>query len=207
MQCVSRIAPAQGTGKDLAMDTSQSYFEPSADATDKICGYEIGAIGRLTQLHARVFRDRLGCDSRFEVQVARELADFIEDFNPLHDALWLYKRYNAIVGCLAVEGNRTESDCARLRFLIVDPQCRHNGMAKALMRRALEFCRTRSITHIAAAATPEFFEARQLFEKCGFAITGETVHEICGRSLTLQQFQLTLQAPPTRAKTVSYGIF
>lgn len=200
-------APAQATTPVLDMDVSQSQsdFAPSTDATDKFCGYEIGAIGRLTQLHARVYHNRLGWDSRFEVQIARELADFIERFNATYDAIWLYKRYNAIVGCLAVDGSGGNTGGARLRFLIVDPQCQRNGIAKALMRRAVEFCRTRGITQIAAWTTPELFEARQLYEKCGFVLSGEMVHDICGRTVTLQQFQLTLQPPPARSKSVSYG--
>jgi N-acetylglutamate synthase-like GNAT family acetyltransferase len=167
------------------------YGKESYD--DEITGYCIGALGRVTELHAVIYHQLCGFDVNFEVFVAKELADFQANFDALRDGLWLYKRNNRIIGCIAIDGSQHESEGARLRFLIVDPECQHTGIGKALMKEAIEFCKTRSMSRIFLWTTPALDQARRLYEKLGFALISEVPHEDWGNSVVHQKFELILR--------------
>jgi N-acetylglutamate synthase-like GNAT family acetyltransferase len=160
---------------------------------DEVTGYCIGAIGRVTELHAMVYHHLCGFDVNFEIFVAKEFADFQANFNALHDGLWLYKRNNRIVGCIAIDGSRHGAEGARLRFLIVDPECQQSGIGKTLMKEAIEFCRSRLMRRIFLWTTPALDQARLLYEKFGFVLTTEVPHEDWGKATVHQKFELILQ--------------
>ena len=186
--------------------TRQSSFEP-ADPGEKITGYQIGAIGRLTQLHARVYAERCEFDARYEVAIARELADFIENYTPPRDGFWLYKKWNAIIGAIAVDGSARATEGAQLKFLIVDPQCQGRGIGRALLRRAIDFCQARSIQKIFTWSSTDMHEARGLYEKLGFIMVEERPEQACGKIVIRQKFVLNLNDPGRSAAPVaSYGI-
>jgi len=155
-------------------------------------GYCIGAIGRLVELHAQVYHARCGFDSRFEVFVAKELADFIEHFDPRYDGLWLCKQRETIIGCVAIDGHEHGTDGGRLRFLIVDPQWLGHGIGYQLMEKAISFCKGKSMPKIFLWTTPALLEARRLYEKFGFVLVDEVAHEDWGNSTTHQRFELML---------------
>jgi GNAT superfamily N-acetyltransferase len=178
----------------------QSSFEPSSEQQVHITGYSVGAIGRLTQLHARVYQERCGFDINFEVSVARELADFMANFDPEHDCIWLYKKWNAIIGCIAVDGSREETDGARIRFFIVDPQCQRQGIGRVLLRKAVDFCRANQMRRIALWTTADLPECRHLCEKLGFVVTDEVPYDAWGHTLVHLKLVLDLKEQSHRAK-------
>ncbi len=160
---------------------------------DEITGYCIGAIGRVTELHAMVYHDLCGFDVNFEVFVAKEFADFQANFDARHDGLWLYKHDHRIVGCIAIDGSLHESDGARLRFLIVDPACQGKGIGKTLMEEAIKFCQARLISRIFLWTTPALQQARRLYEQFGFVLVSETPHQDWGKAVVHQRFELLLR--------------
>jgi N-acetylglutamate synthase-like GNAT family acetyltransferase len=162
--------------------------EPKAEIT----GYSIGAIGRLVELHALAYHQRCGYDFSFEVFVARELGEFITQFNPACDGLWLYKKAGAIVGCVAIDGHNAGSEGARLRFLIVHPAHQGRGVGKVLMENAVSFCNDRSIKQVFLWTSSTLYEARQLYEKFGFSLVEERSSKDWGVTSIHQRFQLTL---------------
>lgn len=179
------------------MQQTQYNFDNVSAPLDEITGYCIGAIGRVTELHALVYHERCGFDVNFEVFVARELSEFQAHFNSQHDGLWLYKRANCIIGCVAIDGSRRETEGARLRFLIVDPECRRNGIGQILMQKAIDFCQDRLMHRVFLWTTPALREARQLYEKFGFVLVDEVPHQQWGNTVVHQRFQLHL-APEVR---------
>jgi hypothetical protein len=55
-------------------------------------GYLPGAIGRITERHARYYREAAGFGLDFECKVARELGEFCARSDPARDGLWLALR-------------------------------------------------------------------------------------------------------------------
>jgi N-acetylglutamate synthase-like GNAT family acetyltransferase len=171
---------------------SQYVFVYPQEAKAEITGYSIGALGRLVELHAVAYHQRCGYDFSFEVFVARELADFITNFDPACDGIWLYKKAGAIIGCVAIDGHTSTTDGARLRFLIVHPAHQGRGVGKALMENAMAFCKDRSIKQVFLWTCSTLYEARQLYEKFDFSLVEERSSKDWGVNSIHQRFQLTL---------------
>lgn len=163
---------------------------PNSD--EHVSGYSIGSIGRLVELHALVYHDLCGFDARFEVFVARELADFIEKFDPNCDGLWLYKQANKIVGCIAIDGHDKDLQGARLRFLIVDPLCHGKGIGSRLMTESINFCKQKSMPRIYLWTTPALRDAGRLYEKYGFVLVEESPHDDWGTAAVHERYELQL---------------
>ncbi len=155
-------------------------------------GYSNGAIGRLVQLHAVVYNELCGFDSRFEVFVARELADFIENFDSECDGFWLYKEADNIIGCIAIDGHDKDGLGARLRFLIVDPLQNGQGIGTKLMAQAVNFCKKKQMPKIYLWTTPTLQDARRLYDKFGFVLVDEEPNDHWGTSTIHQRFELDL---------------
>lgn len=175
------------------MSIYQSSFEPTgSDQEGTISGYSVGAIGRLTQLHARVYQDRCGFDVHFEVAVARQLADFMSHFDAETDCIWLYKKWNAIIGCIAVDGSRKDTEGARIRFFIVDPQCQRQGIGRVLLRKAIDFCKAQKMRQIVLWTTADLPECKRLCQTMGFELADEMPYDAWGQTLVHQKLVLNL---------------
>lgn len=69
-------------------------------------GYVPGCIGRIAQLHAEYYSAANGFGVAFEAKVARELADFCQDYKAGRDGIWLVQCDGIIEGSLVIDGAR-----------------------------------------------------------------------------------------------------
>lgn len=157
-----------------------------------ISGYHTGCIGRLVQLHAIVYRDLCGYDSRFEAYVAKELGDFIENFDPSCDGLWLYRDAEDTIGSIAIDGHDKDNAGARLRFLIVDPTRVKQGIGTQLMAEAMSFCEKMQMPKVYLWTTPALGDARRLYERHEFVLVQEEAHDDWGTPSVHQRFERNL---------------
>jgi hypothetical protein len=75
-------------------------------------GYVPGCIGRVAQLHADYYCAANGFGVSFEAKVARELADFCQNYKPGRDGIWLAQCNGKIEGSVAIDGtNAGEHRC------------------------------------------------------------------------------------------------
>jgi N-acetylglutamate synthase-like GNAT family acetyltransferase len=163
-----------------------------SNSNESVSGYCIGAIGRLVELHALVYHELCEFDSRFEIFVAREIADFIENFDPACDGLWLYKRGDEIIGSIAIDGHDKDLKGARLRFLIVDPRCHNQGIGSKLMAESIQFCKQQSMSKIYLWTTQALVDAKRLYEKFGFSLVEQIPHDDWGNATVHERFELLL---------------
>ena len=67
-----------------------------------------GDLGRIIELHGKVYDLLDGYGLRFEAYVGRTIAEFVLD-NNAHGQIWLVERGDQLIGCAAIalrEGNR-----------------------------------------------------------------------------------------------------
>ena len=107
----------------------------------KVTGYIPGAIGRVTELHATYYSKHWGFDLFFETKVATELSELLNRFNETRDGFWVATVNGRITGSVSIDGKEVQTDDARLRFFIVDPEFQGRGLGSMLFREAIEFCR------------------------------------------------------------------
>jgi GNAT superfamily N-acetyltransferase len=133
-------------------------------------GYEPGLLGRIGELHGRYYAAAWGSGAPFEVLVLRDVCDFIEGYDPEWDLVLAAYIGDTLVGSISVIGREHGPDGAQLRFFIVDPTYHGRGAGKALLARALAWCRERGFSKAFLWTVDGLPQSRRLYEKAGFQV-------------------------------------
>ena len=165
---------------------------PSPRIDNGLTGYYPGVIGQLTTLHAVYYHTHWGFDRSFETQVGRELSDFMARFQPQRDGFWAIAPRRTLAGAVAIDGRLRESEGARLRWFIVDPDGRKQGFGRLLLGRAVQFCRAAGCRRVFLWTFEGLQAARRLYEKTGFRLTEEHRLDQWGQQINEQRFDLAL---------------
>lgn len=152
-------------------------------------GYVPGCIGRIAQLHASHYADNYGFGVAFEARVARELADFCQNYQTGRDGIWLVEHEGSIEGSIAIDGSTAGESGAHLRWFIVSAAVRGQGIGRQLMAQAMAF--------VDACAYPKTYlwtfsgldAARHLYEQHRFRLVHESPGRQWGTLVTEQRFE------------------
>ena len=98
-----------------------------------------GDIGALVRLHGVLYAREYGWDHTYEAYVAKTFAEGMKDFRPGRDALWVVEDGDAVKGSIAMLGR--ENGEVQLRWFLIDPSLRGQGLGRKLMDAALAFGR------------------------------------------------------------------
>ena len=109
-------------------------------------GYAPGTIGRIVEAHAVYYHEHWGFDASFETQVARELSEFVSEFQVDRDGLWVTLFDGRFAGSIAIDGKRADTEGARLRWFIVVPTHQGCGIGRALIQEAVAFLPAQGIS-------------------------------------------------------------
>ncbi len=157
-------------------------------------GYFPGLVGRVVELHARYYHEVWGLDLSFEIQVARELSEFMGAFVPGRDGFWAARCQGEFAGFLAIDGSLSAKEGARLRWFIVEPAFQGQGVGSALLREGMKFCQKAGHTRVFLWTFEGLDKARRLYEREGFRLVFQ--HEVAqwGRVIKEQRFQWEAQS-------------
>lgn len=146
-----------------------------------------GAIGGITQLHARYYARQAGFGPAFEATVARELAAFCDAYVPGRDGLWTVGGPQ-IEASIALDGSQAADGAAHLRWFIVSEALRGQGLGRALLARAVALADARGYASIELWTFAGLDAARHLYEAAGFRLEHEAPGDRWGRTVTEQRF-------------------
>ena len=159
-----------------------------------LSGYKPGAIGRLTELHARYYDAEWGFGLFFEAKVAAELAEFLGRYDETRDLFRVATIDGSIdsriVGGIAIDGGDPRG--ARLRWFIVAPEAQGSGVGRLLMDEALGFCRRAKFRRVFLTTFAGLDAARHLYEAYGFTLAEERDDDGWGSKVREQVFVLDL---------------
>jgi len=158
----------------------------------KICGYRPGAIGRVTELHADFYSKNSGFGLFFEAKVAMEMSEFLKRFNETLDGFWVAIVEEQIVGSIAIDGVKSESEGAHLRWFIVATEYQGQGIGNMLIREALVFCRSAKFKRVYLWTFAGLDRAGHVYEKFGFTISREHSGSQWGVTVKEQMYELIL---------------
>lgn len=145
----------------------------TATTTERVTlreGYEPGSVGRIVELHGRYYARAWGAGAPFEILMARDVCAFLEAYDPEHDLLVTAHLGEAMIGSLAVVGRTPRPGYAQVRFVIVDAAARRRGAGKAMLGRALAWCRERGFSRVFLWTVDHLPESRSMYEKAGFRV-------------------------------------
>ena len=156
--------------------------------------YRPGIIGETVLHHATYYHEHWDFDVRFETQVARELSEFVSQFDPLRDGFWWAASGDEFVGGVAVDGTRAGQGQARIRWFIVPERSQGRGVGALLLDRAIRFCHDREFRSVHLWTFAGLTAARKLYERAGFVLVEEQAGAPWGPDITEQKFILSLQS-------------
>ncbi len=159
----------------------------------RLSGYVPGAIGRITEFHARYYHENWDFDLYFESMVAVGLAEFLRRFDPARDGFWLAWWQESMAGGVAIDGHEAADGGARLRWFIVDPAFQGRGIGRRLILEAIRFCRRAGFQRVHLSTFAGLQAARHLYEAIGFRLAQEGYGNHWGKRVLEQTFILDLE--------------
>lgn len=154
--------------------------------------FKPGDIGSITYLHGVLYAREYGFNHLIEVYVAAGLAEIFQSFAPGRDGIWVAEAEGRAVGSVVIAG-RTEEQ-AQLRYFLIHPSCRGLGLGRALLDRAIGFCREAGYRSVFLWTAEGLEAAAHLYTSAGFVLTEKKTHSPWGREITEQRYELLLQA-------------
>jgi GNAT superfamily N-acetyltransferase len=156
-----------------------------------VTGYYPGALGAVTETHARYYSQAWGFDRTFEIEVAGELAEFLASFEERRNGLWVVRDGTRFGGSIAVQEDREDPGTARLRWFIVDTPVRGRGFGSGLLARAMTFCTRQRFRRVYLWTFEGLTRARELYESAGFRLAESRIHDRWGQRIEEQRFELS----------------
>jgi DNA-binding MarR family transcriptional regulator/GNAT superfamily N-acetyltransferase len=166
----------------------------AGSALQTVQGYQPGAIGRITEMHARYYSRSVGFGAYFESLVASGLAEFSARLESPRNGLWLALHAGRIVGSVAVDGEDLGANTAHLRWFIVDDGLRGMGAGRQLLAEAVAFCDRQAFAETHLWTFRGLDAARKLYEDCGFTLAEQRPGQQWGTQVVEQRFVRRLPA-------------
>ncbi|EHR51736.1 acetyltransferase, N-acetylglutamate synthase [Saccharomonospora marina XMU15] len=156
-----------------------------------------GDLGWIVQAHGELYAAEYGFDGTFEALVARIVADFANDHDPVREAGWIAEVDGRRAGCiLCVAG--ADAVTAKLRILLVDPVARGRGVGARLVDTCLAFAREGGYRRVTLWTNDNLVSARKLYRSRGFELVEQEPHRSFGRELVGQYWALDLDRATER---------
>src|SRR5258705_4168016 len=152
-------------------------------------GIRPGDIGAIVQWHGTLYAHEYGLDHTFEGYVAAAIGEFAVKYNEQNDYLAIAEQDGEVSGSIAIVG---DDDRAQLRWFIVHPKLRGQGVGKQLLDGAIAFCRERQFKSVFLWTIGELTTAAKLYKSVGFQLTEQNTHEIWGAVHTEERYDLAL---------------
>lgn len=149
-----------------------------------------GDLGSIVRLHGIIYSREYGFDPTFEAYVAGPLAEFVHRRTD-RDQLWIAERGDRLVGCIAIVG--TSETEAQLRWFLVDPSVRGQGLGKRLIQEAVAFCKRCGYGTVFLWTVSALTVAARLYRSFGFVKVEERPAQQWGVQVVQEKYVLVLR--------------
>jgi N-acetylglutamate synthase-like GNAT family acetyltransferase len=148
-----------------------------------------GDVGYVIYLHGTLYAHEQGWDCDFEAYVAGPLAEFVKASGK-RQQIWLVECEEQVAGSIAIV--EASADQAQLRWLLLHPKLRGQGIGKRLMEEAIGFSREKHYRSIFLWTVSAMTTAVNLYKNFGFQLTEEKPQELWGAKVIEQRYELIL---------------
>lgn len=154
-----------------------------------------GDLDAVVAHHAHRYEAEFGVDETFRERVAEAVERARErGFPRAGERLWIVERDGEHAGSVAVTD---EGDgLATLRWVLLAPQARGDGLGARLIRGAVDFARAHGYRQIALETFSDLTAAAGIYRGAGFVLVRQETGPRWGLpAITYQRYELTLSAP------------
>jgi len=154
-------------------------------------GLQPGDLGEIIALHGRVYGAEHAFDGRFEADVARWFADLItRGFPRRGEDVWIMDDAGAVRGSIVLTD---EGDgLGRVRFFILDPATRGQGLGHRLLDALLARARAHGYTRLELSTFAALRAAGHLYRSAGFVPVETHPEDAWGPTVAMQRYELAL---------------
>ncbi len=148
-----------------------------------------GDAGYIIHMHGWIYKEEYNYTTAFEAYVAQSFYEFLLNYNPDYDRLWVAEHNNEIIGCIGViaRGKR-----AQLRWFLLHPNYRGIGLGKHLLNSALAFCREKEFQSVYLDTTNDLDAAIFLYTRAGFVKVSQKENHSWKDSLLELEYEMQL---------------
>ena len=149
-----------------------------------------GDLGAIMHLHGVLYAEEYGLDWTFELYIAKGYAEAVEAFTSGKARLWVAEDAGKVVGSIAIVEHSPEA--AQLRWFLLHPSARGQGLGRRLLQEAIEFSRANGYQRVFLWTLSNLDAAIHLYRAFGFQKTEEATHQLWGKRLTEERYELSL---------------
>jgi len=153
---------------------------------------EPGDLGWIVMAHGEVYTAEFGWDTDVEAFIARIVADYAVDRDPVREAGWIAELDGRRVGCVLCV--QADDRTAQLRVLLVDPSARGHGLGGRLVDECMAFARKAGYARMTLWTNDPLLAARRVYPSRGFTLVGQEPHRSFGVDMVGQTYQVDLAA-------------
>lgn len=148
-----------------------------------------GDLGYVAYLHGTIYAHEYQYGKGFESYVLEGLAGFLQQYDPEKDKVWICEAANNIIGFLLAFN---KSDIVQLRFFIIHPDYRGQGLGRRLMDEFIHYLKEKSVKKAFLWTTDDLPAACSLYTSFGFTLTDKKISGLFGKQLTELRYELSL---------------
>lgn len=163
----------QQIGQKIVQKIVQKIASRPSDAVKIGTGYTPALTARVVEMLIPYMGAHMGFGAAFEARVASDLAQFILRAEAPQNEIWHARIDDKIVGSITIDGDSLGAGLAHLRWFVVDTNLHSNGVGKALLAKALEFCNQQNFRETHLWTVKGLDAARNLYERNGFQLAEE----------------------------------
>jgi DNA-binding MarR family transcriptional regulator/GNAT superfamily N-acetyltransferase len=164
--------------------------DPPRRGVISLRGPHAGEFGWLIHRQAVLFASEHGWDQSFEGTLARTVAEFTRNDNPVREICWIAEQDDTVVGSAMVMG--VSATVARIEMLYVEPDMRRLGIGTQLVEECLRFARRAGYACLTLSTVTTLAESRRLCERTGFSMASAAREWHFGHELTLERWERDL---------------
>lgn len=172
-----------------AMKTIQSNLSGALQKAT-IRDFTLPDIEYVITRHKELYAEEYGLSPVFGAYVEKGVRRFAEAFDAGYECMLIAEQDTHPVGSIVIVRNK--EDTAQLRYFLLEPNVRGQGLGNRLVDSALEFCRSKGYRFVFLETISILEAARHIYAKNGFVLTHTHENPEWGSGVTEERWELAL---------------